>query len=430
MKFIKQIIYDLRTQPVIGTVSIIGTALAIMLVMVVMMIRQINVAAVAPESNRDRLLYEYGLSMECDEGGSGSSKLSLKAIDKLYGDLKTPEVVSILNSDFEAVDVIGENGVAIVADMRFSDENMWKIFDHKFLYGAPYSEVDVKNNNKVVVLTESLARKLTGNPDAVGKNILIKQYPYKVIGVVRDVSPLMGWSYAQLWTPVHPDNGSISFGSEVDQYWGNLSVVSMAKTPEDVPAMRQEILSRNASFNNEIKEFGWRRVDTGFPYVQEEVHALRGTNTTPDVDSERMIHYILVAIILLVPAINLSSMTQSRLRQRRHEVGVRRAFGATKSSIMRSILVENLFVTVIGGLIGLVLTFVVSYMFTSLFYEPVFSWGGYSVEMSLNASMLFSWSIFGWALLFCFVLNLLSAGIPSWRAAHVNPVEAINGINK
>lgn len=123
-------------------------------------------------------------------------------------------------------------------------------------------------------------------------------------------------------------------------------------------------------------------------------------------------------------------MTQSRLRQRRHEIGVRRAFGAKRSSILRAILVENLFVTLVGGLIGLILTFVMSYMFTSLFYEPAFSWTGYSVEMSLNASMLFSWSIFGWALLFCFVLNLLSAGIPAWRAAHVDPVEAINGITK
>ena len=72
MKFIKQIIYDLKTQPVIGAVSIIGTAMAIMLIMVVMMIRQIQVAPVAPESNRDRLLYEYGMCIQNDDNMEGS----------------------------------------------------------------------------------------------------------------------------------------------------------------------------------------------------------------------------------------------------------------------------------------------------------------------------------------------------------------------
>ena len=431
MKFIKQIIYDLKTQPVIGAVSIIGTAMAIMLIMVVMMIRQIQVAPVAPESNRDRLLYEYGMCIQNDDN-MGSSRLSMAAVDKLYGGLKTPEVISVMQSGCDQAAVSADGGEMMLADMRMTDENMWKIFDHKFLSGKPYSEADVLNGNRVVVITESLARKLLGTPDAVGRTITINQYPFKVVGVVRDVSPLMGWSYAQLWKPIKVSEGlSMSIGNgAADKYFGPFSVVSMAKTPEDVDEMRREIRSRNASFNNELKADGWSRADTGFPYVQEQVHALKGTNKEPDVSTERMVHYILIAIILLVPAINLSSMTQSRLRQRRHEIGVRRAFGAKRSSILRAILVENLFVTLVGGLIGLILTFVMSYMFTSLFYEPAFSWTGYSVEMSLNASMLFSWSIFGWALLFCFVLNLLSAGIPAWRAAHVDPVEAINGITK
>lgn len=427
-KYLKQIIYDLKTQPVVGAVSIIGTAVAIMLVMVLMMTKHIQTAAIAPESNRDRLLYEYGLNL-AGESSSGSSHLSLAGIDHLYGGLTTPEVTSVMSGGFETVDTRGDSGKLFIADMRRGDDKMWKIFDHKFIYGTPYSEADVKNGKKVVVLTESLARKLTGNPDAVGKTIFIKQYPYTVVGVVKDVSPLMGWSYAQLWTPVEESGERwMRLGSPVDDYFGDYCVVTMAKSPEDVEAMRQEIRSRSASFNSELEALGWQRIDTDSPYTQDKVHALRGTNRAPDTSNEGLINWILIAIVLLVPAINLSSMTQSRLRNRRHEVGVRRAFGATKGAILRSIMVENLIVTLIGGAIGLVLTFIMSILFTSLFYEPSFSWGGYSVEMSMNASMLFSWSIFGWALLFCFILNLLSAGIPSWRAANVNPVDAINGV--
>ena len=44
--------------------------------------------------------------------------------------------------------------------------------------------------------------------------------------------------------------------------------------------------------------------------------------------------------------------------------------------------------------------------------------------------MLFQWSTFLYALLFCFVLNLISASVPAWIASRVNPAEAINEINR
>jgi putative ABC transport system permease protein len=45
----------------------------------------------------------------------------------------------------------------------------------------------------------------------------------------------------------------------------------------------------------------------------------------------------------------------------------------------------------------------------------------------VDASILLHASTFGWALLFCFVLNLLSTGIPTWRAVRMNIVESIGG---
>lgn len=48
---------------------------------------------------------------------------------------------------------------------------------------------------------------------------------------------------------------------------------------------------------------------------------------------------------------------------------------------------------------------------------------------TVDASILVHASTFGWALLFCFILNLLSSGIPAWRASRMNIVEAIGGKN-
>ncbi len=427
MKLLKQIIYDFKTQPVIGSVSVIGTAMAILLVMVVMMMRQIQVEPIYPESKRDLMLYDYGVCME-SEGSMGSSFMSIELIDRIYSGLKNAEIISIVNAGTENIDISADGGAPFMVDLRKVDENVWRVYDYTFINGSAYSKSDVDGRKKVAVITESLARKLFGSVDVAGRTVLLKQLPYRVAGVVKDISSLMGWSYAQCWIPIDKTpSKNMRMNSAVDKYFGEYSVISVAKTPEAVDALRREIRSRNVTLNNELKQSGWERIDTEYPYKQECLYVLKGTNNTPDVKSGDMVRRLLLVIILLVPAINLSSMTQSRLRQRRHEIGVRRAFGATRKSVMVSILRENLVVALAGGLIGLVLAFTFSWLFTSLFYDPIYSWNGYQQEVSVNASMMFRWSTFGWTLLFCFILNLLSAGIPAWRASRVNPVEAING---
>ena len=57
MKAIKQILYDFRHQSVISWVTLLGTMLAVFLIMIVVMMQQIQIAPFAPESTRDRTLY-------------------------------------------------------------------------------------------------------------------------------------------------------------------------------------------------------------------------------------------------------------------------------------------------------------------------------------------------------------------------------------
>lgn len=61
----------------------------------------------------------------------------------------------------------------------------------------------------------------------------------------------------------------------------------------------------------------------------------------------------MIVILLLVPAINLSSMTLSRMRKRMSEIGVRKAFGATANVLLRQVFYENLLLTLIAGAVGM-----------------------------------------------------------------------------
>ena len=426
MKMFRQIIYDFRSQPVIGVLSVIGTALAILLVMVATIVYEVDYAPIAPESNRDRLLYDCGMYMRT-ERGSGCSSLSLHAIDRLYRPLVTAERVSAISRFFEPVDVSVGNDAPFIVDSRKADAEVWHIFDHEFVSGTPFTDEDVKAGRNVAVIDESTARRLFKTYDAAGRAFMITNRPYTVKGVIRDVSPLMKWSYAQLWLPAESDYPTM-VDFQHNELFGDYGVVLMASSPDDVPAMREEALRLNNALNRELAASGCNRIDCGAPYGQLELSLVHGSNNPPATDQYYLMKYILFVIFLIVPAINLSGMTQSRLRSRRHEIGVRRAFGATRLGLLLSLLRENLLVTLLGGMIGLVLSIVFVSLLADLLFE-VDTWQGVSSPLVVTWGMLFRWATFGWALLFCFVLNLLSAGRPAWRASRINPVEAINQIN-
>ena len=118
-------------------------------------------------------------------------------------------------------------------------------------------------------------------------------------------------------------------------------------------------------------------------------------------------------------------MTQSRLRQRVAEIGVRRAFGSTRMEMVGQIIMENLVVTLLAGAVGLFISIVMAYLGTDiLFAQP------YSATLNaptVDSSILLHPSTFLYALLFCFVLNLLSSGIPAWRVSRTSIVNALGG---
>lgn len=77
-KQIKQILYDMRTQPLIAWVTVIGTALSIFLIMTVVMIESVSVMSFSPESNRDRMLYGMYVHINKPNGSGGSGSMSYK----------------------------------------------------------------------------------------------------------------------------------------------------------------------------------------------------------------------------------------------------------------------------------------------------------------------------------------------------------------
>ena len=425
MNFIRNIWNNLKEQPVLSGVSVTGTALAIFLIMVVVMLYEVKVVPFAPESNRERLLYaDYGSIYSIKDGpdwnsNGGQSEASLK---KLYKGLESAEAVSIYLAWLESAPASLPGQPSVSVDMRACDADFFKAFNYSFIHGVPFSESDFESGIKKAVITEGVARKLFGRSDVVGEEIRLSRVPYVVSGVVKNVSTLAPKAYADAWIPY-------STTAQAKQTWnthmGSLSAVILAKEGVELAEVQEECGRLFDKYNDEIEPTGWKFIRRDRPYDQETEAVGPWANEKPDVGADRRERITLLMILLLVPAINLSSMTHSRLRQRCSEIGVKRAFGATRMSIVRDILTENMIVTLAAGVIGFCLSVAFAYLFSAELFTR--SNSIIANEPKIEMSILIHMSTFVWVLLFCFLLNVLSTGIPAWQAARVNVVNAIKG---
>ena len=417
---ILQILYDLRHQPVISGVTLIGTALTIFLIMIVVMIQQIPVLPFAPESNRQRLLLGCNMHLESlNDNGVRCAGLSFNAEKKLYENLKGVECISYFQQYAQKEDVKGPTAKLFMANGRKADADFFKIFDHTLLKGRFYTSEEADAMENVAVVAETTAYKLFGDIDPIGQTFQYGFKPYRVVGVIKDNSPLATLGSGDVFIPTSQNDGDMSF----EEYRGNTSVALLAEPGVDFGSIRNQVKARYAALSTELEESGWKAIYHESPYDIETVSfALGGVNTTPDMQSVRKSRFLIFMLLLLVPAINLSSMLHSRMRRRISEIGVRRAFGCTRSRIILDIISENFLITLAGGILGLFLGIIVG-----INYSALYDTGRNIGEGGTPAlSMMFNWTILLTALAVCFVLNIISAAVPAWQASRVNVVDAIN----
>lgn len=419
--YFKQILYDLRHQRVVTITSMLGTAFAIFLVMAVFTIGSIDSVPVSPETNRPHILMGKHLHIKGDNSDS-SGHLSYGTASELYNNLDGISKISFV-SDEQAMDASVDDGEIVSVKAISADENFWDIFDFKFLTGKPFDKATVESQLKEVILQRGTALRLFGTDDIVGREVQLNHVPYRVRGVVDNTSPLLRSTYANAYLPYAPEKPEQLW----NEYCGQTATYLLTDGSVSVEDIREQVKSRYATFTARISKQGLEALYHQSPYTIDIAHNT-WSNCDPDTTTARNTRYIIYCILLVLPAINISSMTRSRLRLRVSEIGVRRAYGATKWSILGRFLTENLVLTLAGGIIGLVLCVI----FVTLFSNMFISYGGIFADADMvNArptiQMLLNFNTFAIALVFCLILNILSTGMPAWRASRVNPAEAISG---
>lgn len=409
LTYFRQAWQMLRQQRLFSAIYIGGTALAIATTTLFAIMYFVKVAPIYPEYNRGRTYYLDRGQISYDSGSSQSS-LSYGFLKDHVLTLKDAEVVSLfIDSSWDESYVADSQGYSnIKVSTKPTDPSFFKVYDFDFIEGAPFTAADLDNKSHVAVITDALAEKAFGTCEGViGKDITMNFINYKVSGVVRSASPLTPTSYADIYTPytIYP-----GYEKEWMPCLGNVHALIISDNGESLKDQIQEIERR---YNTSQDEY---ELDL---YMQPKDHLTQKFNyyMQEDFSIFKMFNglIMILLVLLLVPALNLSGMISSRMEMRSSELGVRKSFGATRSALLGQVLWENLLLTVLGGLTGLLLCWGVMWITSgdilTLANERFDNLAGSS---TVNIDMFLSPGIFLISFVLCVLLNLLSALIPAY----------------
>ena len=427
--YLKQAMQMLRQNKFFSIIYITGTGLAITMVMILAILYYFRTGNIAPEINRDRMLViQHGKILNKTEGqGNGSSRLSYPTIKECFYSMQTPEAVTAIlpiGEQTEFIQTPGSdevyNGLVMGTDVAF-----WKIFQFRFLAGKPYREEEFTSGIRKAVVSESLARRLFNTSDATGKTFLLNFEEYQVSGVVEDVPSIAQFCYAEMWIPFTNRPSQIQGSKWCDFVLGHMQLYILAKKPGDFDAIRREAEENCRRYSANIPQYN-------FVLNEQPDTVLRAWLRTDSFASPKFMKlfiqiFSVIFLLLLVPSINLTGMTASRMKKRMEELGIRKAFGAQNRTLLLQILYENLLLTLLGGLIGLLISYGLIFMLKGWLLGN-YDWDGSSLTASIDLSpgMLINPAIFGYTLIFCLILNLMSALVPAWRALRRPIVDALN----
>jgi putative ABC transport system permease protein len=128
----------------------------------------------------------------------------------------------------------------------------------------------------------------------------------------------------------------------------------------------------------------------------------------------RTIFIVLALLFMTLPALNLVTLNLSRILERAPEIGVRKAFGAPKRTLIAQFVTENVILTLLGGALGFVFTIIALTALNHTSFIP-------EAQFNVNAR------VFGYGMLIAIFFGVLSGFYPAWKMARLNPVNALRG---
>lgn len=407
-----------------SVLMVMGTTLSAAMLLVLVQFYIVRTSAYAPVSARGRMLYVTGvqadkMKIEADgrrvqTGARWMDGLGVPFTRQVFEELKTVDGVAVMSGSVQQSRLTSPGRKASGEyQLRQTNDGFWRVFDFTFVAGKPYDEATYRSALREAVLTEEVARELFGTVDVIGETLQIEYVEYRVCGVVKPVSEAVSETYGQVFVPYSCDEVMMATVN-ADGICGNLNVCLLAASPTDFPAIREEVAQNVKRYNANAPE--WEAGLFAQPHTATQRMFKRWHDEEMGALFTGMVS--LALLFFFLPVFNMLGLAFSQIRRRQPEIGLRKAFGATSSRVVGQMLCESLLVTAIGCVLG--------QCFSVLFFFLAKDGLLERTDVLLTADMLFTLWLLPVAFLICLFINFLSIGIPAWRVARRQIVEALN----
>ena len=428
MRYLKQTLALIREEKLYSAMYIAGTALAVAFVMLIAEVYYVKVADIAPEVHRSTTYYLDDMTQwdKEDDQATILTNIPYEMYRDLFQKMQTPECIAAememwSNTLFGITQADSVHEYSVKG--KLTDTGFFRLYQFHFIEGAPFTQDDFDNGRNNVVITEELRDQIFGHGQkGVGQTLTIDHHTYRICGVVETPSALTEKCVADLWMPCSVEDPLRDRGVH-----GMEMPIRLAfSVPADKrDAFLQELKDIETRYNATHKDEPIIIADHLQSHYEQVWHDIGYVFNVWDVS---LFWYVAPAILmlLLVPALNLSGMVASRMERRLPEMAIRKAFGAKRRTLLSEVIMENLVLTIIGGIVGLCLAWTALYGWRDwVFYVFSESDTLYGTVPLLKGEMFFGPAVFAIALLVCCVLNVLAATLPAWLSLRKPIVESM-----
>ena len=392
-------------------INLLCIVLTLLVLMVVASLLETAFRPSGVEGKSERFLQVFMLRMDHHQKGNVStSPLGYKLIDKYLKPMPGVERVAAVTLPTGVAVYQGERVSEM--QMRRADADYWKILDFDLLAGRLPNAADDAAGRMIAVLNASTAHRLfPGEPKAaIGQRIDVSGQHFEVVGVVEDAMHVN--AFADIWAPI----SSFASSDYRNQLSGMFVALILAQRSADLPRIQRQVaqIAKTVVPDDPTE---WKTIRF-WADSKLDMFARMTVGNDEELDSGagRLLALIVGAMLLfmLLPALNLVNLNTGRIMERRVEIGVRKAFGATSAQLAIQLVVENVLLCLAGGLVALALT---AGVLAWLEHIQLINYMKYSLNLA----------VFGWGMLIATVFGLLSGVLPAWKMSRLDPVHALKG---
>ncbi len=279
-------------------------------------------------------------------------------------------------------------------DVAGSDEATLATLGKNLSSGRNFTQGEVESNRGVALLGSELAEKLFPAVNPIGQTVRLNGMRFEVIGILEK----QGSSFGQTQDNVIyiPITLFIRMYNEK-----SLSLAVMASSAETY----EEVVDHITGLLRTI-----RKVPPG---DENDFEIFSNDSLIETFRSFTIVFTSAAAgisfIALLAAGIGIMNIMLVSVTERTREIGIRKAVGAQKADILRQFLYESVLLSQIGGIIGILLGVL----------------GGNLVALILDISPTFPWIWAFIGLVVCSLIGIIFGSYPAWKAAQLDPIEAL-----